>query len=245
MSNEQLRYTFRINDKTPETMPFGRLLDYYVQLKDMLGLEDHLHLVAIGEGSHANAFSMDCAHEAELTERLSGLQSGQTPKKALTARNRINEMLSEDSTSGCLSGPGNAQVMTFPGSHIPSKAALSLRDTMSLTGELYYLAASGNNVAVRLRTESHGAVFGTTSKDVGHALRSVLFEQVKLDGHGEWLRHEDGTWSVESFTVASFTPVGSANLRETVDHIRNMDLDWPSDPLARLREMEEKNGQAH
>lgn len=245
MSENKLYYTFRINDFTPETMPFGRLLEYYAQLKAMLGLEQHLHLVEVGEGSHATALVVDANHEEQFKAHVSALSAGRASAKASQASKRLNELLQADGTSASFYNANEEAVLEFPGSRTNEKHPLALQDTMSLSGELYYLAASGDKIALRLRTEVHGSVFGTTTKSIGWELRNLLFGPVKLQGHGEWLRHQDGTWSIRNFSVSSFTPLQAENLRQTVERIRSMDLEWPSDPLHELRTLEEKNGQVH
>ena len=54
--NDAATYTFKIEGFTPESMPFGRLIEYYSEVKKMLGVADHLHLIDVVESSHGSAF---------------------------------------------------------------------------------------------------------------------------------------------------------------------------------------------
>ena len=79
------RYTFKIEGFTPETMPFGRLIDYYAQLKQMLGLPEQLHLVGIFESSHGTYLAVDGEARKRVDERLLKIRDGSAPKTALRA----------------------------------------------------------------------------------------------------------------------------------------------------------------
>lgn len=77
---DAISYTFKIDNFTPESMPFGRLVEYYAEIKKMLGVADNLHLVGVFESSHGSAFAIDRNFETQLVKRLIAINEGTAPK---------------------------------------------------------------------------------------------------------------------------------------------------------------------
>ena len=242
---ETSEYTFKIADFTPDTMPFGRLVTYYSELKKMLGVADNAHLVSVFEGSHASTFAVEQMHDNALQERLVMLNEGTAPKSATRARDTINAMLREDGTSAAFFDCNNRNIIKFPGKRSEQDVLYRIRDAASFTGELYHIAGTVDDVKVRLSTNSHGTVFCKTTRDIGKALREFLFEDVCVSGRGMWTRTTDGHWDIDDFTVTDFAPVRTDSLRNTIKRIRDLDIEWPDDPIKAIGEIEEKNGQLH
>ena len=237
-------YTFKIKDFTPKSMPFGRLVEYYSEIKKMLGVADNLHLIGVVESSHGSAFAIDRNHETALVKRLISINEGTAPKPAIRAQIAINAMLKEDGTSGQFFDSRNQNVITFPGKRVDDSVILRIRDAASFTGELYHIAGTRDDAKIRISTESYGVVFCTTTRDLAKSLRDFLFENVKVSGRGTWTRNEGGDWDIDDFAITDFAPVQSENLREAVDRLRSIDVKWPDDVLQDARELDEKNGYA-
>ena len=234
-------YTFKIQDFNPESMPFSRLVEYYSEIKKLLGVSDHLHLVNIVEGSHGSCFAIDRNFEQDLVKRLMSVNNGTAPSAAMRAKNRINSMLKEDGTSGMFYDERNANVIQFPGKRDDQTELIKVRDTATFVGELYHLAGTKDDVKVRVSTDAYGVVFCTATKEMAKALRDFLFEEIKVTGRGMWSRLEDGSWEVEDFTISDFAPIKRESLRKAVDRIRSLDIEWPEDPLADIDRIEERN----
>ncbi|WP_415404090.1 hypothetical protein [Tateyamaria sp. SN3-11] len=235
-------YTFKIDDFTPKSMPFGRLVEYYLEIKKMLGVADNLHLVDLVESSHGSAFAIDRNYEATLVKRLMAINEGTAPKAAVRAQSAINAMLREDGTSGTFFDSQNRNVISFPGKRQDDSVVLRIRDAASFTGELYHIAGTKGDAKIRISTENYGVVFCTTTRDIAKALRDFLFEEVKVSGRGTWTRNESGAWDIDEFSIADFAPIKRENLREAVDRLRSIDVSWPDDVLGDIRTLEEKNG---
>lgn len=238
-------YTFKINDFTPETMPFGRLVEYYNELKKMLGLADNIHLVGIYESSHGSVFSVDQRSDYGIQGRMNQLSEGTAPQGAIRARNTINAMLREDGTSGQFFDSNNRNVIKFPGKQPDGDVLYRVRDAAFFTGELYHIAGSKDTVKVRLSTDAYGTVFCKTTRDIGKALRDFLFENVSVSGRGLWTRTASGDWIINDFTITDFTPVKKDSLEKTIKRIRLLSINWPEDPLAAISEIENKDGPIH
>jgi len=240
--SDTLEYTFKIENFTPKSMPFGRLVEYYAEIKRMLGVADNLHLVGVIEGSHSNAFAIDRNQETTLVKRLIAINDGSAPNKATRAYDTINSMLKEDGTSGTFYDARGENVINFPGKRTDNNVQLRIRDAATFTGELYHIAGTKDDAKIRISTDAYGVVFCTTTRDIAKALRDFLFEDVKVSGRGMWTRDENGTWDIDDFYITDFTPIQKEDLRDAVNRIRAIAVDWPTDPLGDIRSFEEKNG---
>ncbi|MCQ0093541.1 hypothetical protein [Roseovarius sp. M141] len=242
---ETTKYTFKIDDFTPESMPFGRLVDYYSEIKKMLGLAESMHLVGVFESSHGSAFAIDRNHESTLIKRLIAIKEGTASQKSKRAHDTINAMLKEDGTSGVFSDAKSQNVIQFPGKRSDDAVQLRIRDAATFTGELYHIAGTKDDVKVRINTSAYGVVFCSTTRDIAKALRDFLFEEVKVSGRGMWTRSEVGAWDIDDFAITDFAPVQRESLRSAVNRIREMGVNWPDDPLGEIRDFEENGGQVH
>ncbi len=241
MDTKSTLYTFKIVDFTPEDMPFGRLMEYYAEIGKMTGLSENMHLIDVLEGSHASQFAIDNNHETELTKRLTELNEGVAPSKAMNAYNTINTMLKEDSTSGQFSDPSNDNIIIFPGKIAPDKIQISVRDTATFSGELYYIAGAASDANIRIKTKNYGVVHCKTTKEIAKSMRKFLFDEVRVSGRGMWQKSSRGTWDIDDFTLTDFMPVQQESLSEAVKRLRKIDVDWPDDPIGQLANFEEKN----
>ena len=233
-------YTFKVVDFTPEDMPFGRLLEYYAEIAKMIGLSENMHLINVVEGSHASQFAIDNNHETEFAKRLTELNEGRAPRKAMTAYDTINAMLKEDSTSGQFSDPSNDNIIIFPGTTTADELQISVRDTATFNGKLYYIVGTPSDAKIRIKTKNYGVVFCKTTIEIAKALRDFWNEEVRVSGRGMWQKSADGTWVIDDFTITDFMPVQQESLSDAVKRLRKIDVDWPDDPIGRIAEFEGK-----
>jgi hypothetical protein len=243
--SEPTNYTFKIKNFTPETMPFGRLAEYYRDLSIMLGQTAAIHLVGVAEGSHASALKIDVSGQTEVRRRIKELEIGTAPAAALKARASIVDMLNEDETSASFEDENGNNVIAFPSKVETLFRPLRIRDTATFVGELYHIAGTKDDAKVRLTTDDYGTVFCTTTRAIAKTLRDFLFEDVRVSGRGVWVQTEDvGNWDIESFVITDFSPVRNETVRAAVDRVRNLKVVWPEDPIGMLDSMNEKNGGA-
>ncbi len=242
--NDAKHYTFRIQKFTPETMPFGRLVEYYAEIKKMLGVADNLHLTDVSESSHGNKFRVDFNYETALQTRIAELNAGTAPKTAANAQDTLNAMLKADSTSADFVDDMGQNVIVFPGKGLDSQSSIRMRDAATFVGELYHIAGTKDDAKIRINTEAYGVVFCTTTREIAKALRDFLFEDIKVSGRGTWTRDELGVWDIDDFSITDFAPVKRESLRESVDRIRAVGINWPEDALAELRDIEGKGAAA-
>lgn len=245
MSDDANEYTFKITDYTPQTMPFGRLVEYYAELKKMIGEPDSFHLLEIVEGSHGSNFAVDRNFQSNVETRLMQLRDGIAPKMAKRAQDTINAMLKEDKTSGTFEDMRGNNIIEFPGGKTSEQPIFRIRDTATFTGELYHIAGTTTDAKVRISTDAYGVIFCTTTKEIAKSLRDFLFENVRVSGRGTWVRQEDGPWRIDDFAITDYAPVISGGLRDAVDRLRAIGIDWPEDPIGKIRQLDEEGGQIH
>ncbi len=242
MTKEQ-HYIFRIKDSTPESMPLKKLLDYYKRIEQVFS-DVGLHLIKISEGSHVGTLRVDNGNEHRIKERCEEIESGTAPDKAKRGFDEINEMLKKDSTTAEFSACNGAdrKLIDFPGKILDSRD-VQIRDMMTFVGELYYIASDLSNedrVNVRIKTGDSGKVRCTTKRKIANGLRGLLFEKVKVSGHGTWIRKELKPWHISDFEINNFTHIKSENLRQSIDSIRSLGINWPEDVLSDLRVLNEE-----
>lgn len=246
---EPLFYTFKIDGFTPESMPFRRLVKYYEKIEKLLGLDGHLHLIGIKQGSHASAFAIDRRAETELNKRFLAIRTGRAPREVHNAIDEINDLLAVDETSGALLGPSGGEVIAFPGRLREEGDSFKITARIRVIGELYSVTGDENGVDLRLRTDAWGVVRARVSGDVEGKLRQklkrFLFEQVEASGSGVWRREEMTSWKIGEFDVDHIAPVKEQSLRETIDRIRNLGLEWPDSGTGIMRsdDEDEKDGE--
>lgn len=240
MRDDATRYTFKINGLTPETMPFGRLVEYYLEIKKMVGVPDNLHLVDITESSHVTEFTVDSGHVPSLVERLVEINQGRAPKAPRRAYYTINGMLKEDGASGTFGDRAGENIIQFVGRLAEGQILIRIKDAATFTGELYHISGQRDDAKVRVSTDAYGVVFCTTTKDMAKALRDFLFEKVRISGRGTWIRTEVNKWDIDDFTITDFAPVSDESLRGAVSRVRALNISWPDDPIGEVRRLEEK-----
>jgi hypothetical protein len=237
---DETTYLFKIDGQTPASMSFGRLLEYYAEIKRLIGVSDKVHLVDIVEGSHVSSFKIDSGSTSDVLKRVIEINQGVAPPVALRAQQTINAMLIEDRTSGSFFDSRGANVIPFPGMRPSQAASIRIRSAASFVGELYHIAGAREDAKVRINTKTHGVVFCTTTKGIAKELRDFLFESVKVSGRGMWFKAGPGDWVIESLVIADFAPVYSETLRQGVNRLRDMKIAWPEDPLEQISEIEER-----
>ena len=89
---------------------------------------------------------------------------------------------------------------------------------------------------VLISTDAYGEALCEANQEIGQQLKAFLLQRVKVSGSGMWYRRPNGQWALEAFTITDFAPVAEGGLRESVDRIRSIDIDWPDDPLALIRD---------
>jgi hypothetical protein len=234
-------YTFRVQNFTPETMPFGRLVEYHAEIKKMLGVANNLHLTDVFDGSQGNRFRVDFNYQAALQNRIAELNAGTAPKNAAKAQDTLNAMLKMEFTSADFVDNLGQNVIALPGKGLDSPSSIRMRYAATFMGELYHIAGTKDDVKIRISTEVYGVVFCATTRDIDKGLCDFLFEDIKVSGRETWTRNELEKWNIDDFSITDFASVKRESLRRYIDEIRSIGINWPNNILKNLREIDEQN----
>jgi hypothetical protein len=239
-------YTFKIEGFTPASMPFGRLLEYYQSLCDMLGSPSQLHLMAVVEGSHSTAIRIDDSYKPALAQRLQELVKGTAPTKAHKAREQIDQMLEQDNARATFSDPNGGNVIEFLGASRKLESSdLRVNGSASFVGELYHISRQKDKATLRVSTKDHGTVYCTSTIDIAKALTHYLFDTVRVTGLCSWRMDENRRWFVDGLEVTSFDEPSSGSLRQVVQRLRALDIQMPSDAVNEINRMNEDGETQH
>jgi hypothetical protein len=236
-------YQFVIKDFTPETMPLSRLVEYYSFLSRMFGDIDGVHLVSIEESSHKNVLKIDSRAEDAFFGRVDGIRDGTASKVVLAARDGINLLVSEDNTSADFISDRGERVIKFKASGAEVAERVRIRDSCDFVGKLYHFSGKDSRkVSIRIDTEQYGSVSGAVSEKLALEPRGHTLDFIRLMGRADWSKVGDGPWLVSNFEVENFELVQKASLRKAVDDIRQLGVNWVSDPLGFLRGIADETG---
>lgn len=231
-------YTFKIERFTPETMPFGRLMEYYQEVRKLIRV-DALHLVDLKKESLGSVFKIADEARSDVAQDLASVKDGTAPITRRRAAQTINQMLREDETSAAFLTDTGETVIAFPGMSAP--VMLRTKAKAQFLGELYHISGvPRNNFArVRIETAAHGVIFCKTTVAMAKALRANLFEDIKVWGRGVWERSAIGEWSISDFEIEDFMPVKRETLRDALDDIRDLNIKWPTNSIEDFKTLRE------
>ena len=235
---ETRNYLFKIERFTPQTMPFGRLIEYYTQLNKLIRTEA-LRLIEIKQSSHGTVLSIAEGHYADVAKGLAAVADGTAPKAQRQASQTINGMLNKDGTSATLLTTEGAEIIAFPGMSVPD--VVRTKAQVTLLGELRQISGSSNkaHASVRIQTAAYGAVFCQTSFATAKELSKLLFECIRASGRGVWERSASDGWSIAEFEIDGFCPVRRESVREAIRDVRDLDIEWPLNAVESMRSLRE------
>jgi len=175
-----------------------------------------------------------------VSARVHAVRQRKGPLDAIRAYDTINDMVAEDKTTARLTR-GMATIIRFPGRTTNQQRHVEVTDHGFLVGYLSMLAENkSGEFSARLRTDSEdGAVVCSASADVARKLREHLFETVKVFGTGRWERRSQG-WVVARFNITDVARVEPGTVRNVIDRLRALKIDWLDDPLGYLSDLEDR-----
>lgn len=235
-------YKWELAGYTPATIPAARLVEYMQQLVKLFGHEEAVHFVRIEEGSARVVGKVDRGVVAgRVNARVTGVRRGEGPADARAAYQAINTMLAEDDTAAALKR-GSAIILRFPGATVATEKPIEVKDSGSVTGYLYSLAQVRGGFHARLRLDDGTMLQCAVSDDMARTMRQYLFELVRIYGRGRWKRHADGEWKAVGMAVASVVKLRDVSLRDLVEQLQALEIEWPEDPLGAWAELNEGSG---
>jgi hypothetical protein len=227
---------------TPLTIPLARLALYLVDLAQLLGHRDAVHLITIEKGSAQPVIYIDAEEESRVTERVRQAQRGAGPRDANWAYKKIDTKLRKDNAiASLINATQKAQVIEFPGVKTDLPQAYGpIKERASLVGELKRVGGFDPTIPIHLQ-RADGAIFYCDADDnIARQLAPLYSRVVRVHGIATYSRGKEGVWKIDHFKIQSFDPepLSDENFSATMERLRRIPgNEWATmaDPLEELR----------
>lgn len=216
-------YTLHIAAYTPEVIPMARLAEYMQSFAAMLGYECAVHFDDLAVGSTNLTSIVDHEQVPKIAAALNALARGEGTPQRVNARQTIDRYLADDNSTGCIyeDGDPEAKIITFPGVTRPRPVQYGpIRQEGSLDGILVSVCGAEKTIQIRLQNGDIAYSNIDTDRETARRLGKQLFEPIRVYGTGNWMREEDGSWSLRRFKVQSFEALSADALRDVLGHLR-------------------------
>jgi len=238
--------SFIIPGFTPETMPLDRLIEYLQQMAVVLGDPKNLHLVAIRTSSVSPVLHAPKETALEARDRAQRVQRGDGTRRQIGAYNRISKMVRRDAAGTKYAGrPALLRtvdriILEIPAAPEESGVIEGLRQMTTIDGQLIKVGGVGDNASLQLQDLDGRILSGfTATRSLTKELATLIYEPVRLMGIGQWSRSGDGVWELDRMHVQSYERLEDEDATVTIERMRDLKVEWPSDAWERLRDERE------
>lgn len=227
---------------TPLTIPLARLALYLVDLAQLLGHRESVHLVGVEHGSTQPVIYVDAEEESRVMERVRQAQRGAAPRDANWAYRKLDTKLRQDNASAAfINVSRRAQVIEFPGvkTNVP-EAYGPIRERASLVGELKRLGGFDPTIPIHLQRADGLIFYCDADENIAKQLAPLYSRVVRVHGIATYSRGKEGVWKIDHFKIQSFDPepLSAENFSTTMEKLRSIPgNEWTTmaDPLEELR----------
>jgi hypothetical protein len=240
-------------EMTPYTIPMARLALYLIDLAQLMGYRESVHLVSVVEGSTVPVIYIDAEEESRIIGRVRDAQRGMAPRDAIRAYKKIDSLLRKDEASAAIINVSQkAEVIEFPGAkaNLPQPYG-PLKERASLVGELKRVGGFDPTIPIHLQ-RADGAVFYCEADElIAKQLAPFYSRVIRVHGIATYSRGKEGVWKIDHFKIQSFDPepLSDETFSQTMERLRAIPgNEWAEmpDPLEELRSIrhgEEKTSQ--
>ena len=227
---------------TPYTLPMARLALYLVDLAQLLGHRDSVHLVAVEKGSTQPIIYVDALEESRVTERVRHAQRGLGPRDANWAYKKIDNKLRKDNASATIINVSQkAAVIEFPGvkTNLP-QAYGPIKERASVVGELKRVGGFDPTIPIHLQRADGAIFYCDADANIAKQLAPFYSRVIRVHGVATYSRGKEGVWKTDHFKIQSFDPepLSEESFSGTMERLRNIPgNEWATmtDPLEELR----------
>jgi len=221
MAGKPVKYEFRIDAFTPETLPMARLAEYMDDLAVMLGNLEEVHFVCLKKGSTVLVHAIEFEAVPKVEEQIRAVRSNEAPPEAMKAYRAIDHRLASDNAIGRLISPTKAKLLEFPGRSRPASAVYGpFTQPGTFDGIPIMIGGKDDPVPVHLQ-ESDTIHLCYAAREIAKRLAAHLFVSViRVTGTGRWRRDPDGVWIMDRFTITDFHALEDEQLADTVAKLR-------------------------
>ncbi|USX21178.1 MFS transporter [Oxalobacteraceae bacterium OTU3REALA1] len=213
---------FRIDIFKPETIPMSRLAEYMSELASLYGSELSVHFKELRSGSAIlKAVVEESAAEA-VESRLRLVHHSNAPDDLKKAYQNLNGMLKADKAVGEINLPHGAVILKFPGRDTPVQKTYRVKEAGILDGVVIRIGGKDNTVPVWLK-DLDGTIHKceANSEMARELIKEYLSKPVRVTGQGDWLRGDDGAWTLEKFKITGWEQLDDKPIADIVNAARN------------------------
>jgi len=229
---------------TPYTIPLSRLAIYLVDLAQLLGHSESVHLIKVADGSAAPVFLVDPLEEARVIHQVRNAQKGMGPMNANRAYKKLDTLLRQDNATGRIVNEAKQEnVIEFPG----NKADLpevygNIRERATVTGKLKRVGGFDQTIPIHLLRSDGAVLYCEASESLAEQLAPLYSKVIRIHGIATYSRGPEGKWKMENFKIQSFDdrPLVDESFTETMEKLRSIEgNEWAevADPLEELRKI--------
>ena len=239
------RLIFYIDAYSPDTIPMAKLADYMAAFASLLGHDNAVHFAGLEKGSTKIRARVEFEDIPKVEARLDDIRRGNLSKETAKLFQDIDTQLANDNAIGRIyvedEDGSTAEVLDFPGRNRPKTQSYGpFNQEGHLDGILISVGGKDDSVPLRLQNGDTTYTNCATTRAIARELARHLFEPVRIQGTGRWMREASGQWSLKSFKVLSFEVLKNDSLRDSVAALRSVKRSgWKdfSDPISELNDL--------
>ena len=212
---------FSIDAFTPDTIPMHRLAEYMLELAALYGSQASVHFNEIRKGSAVLNAVVDGSAIGAVESRLRLVHDSAIPDDLRKAYRNLNAMLKIDKAVGAVRQSDGNVILAFPGRDTVLQKTYHVKEAGVLDGVVIRVGGKDNTIPVWLK-DSDGTVHKceANSEMARELVQHYLANPIRVTGQGDWLRGEDGTWSLEKFKISSWEVLDSALIVDILNAAR-------------------------
>lgn len=239
---EKNELVFELKGRPPDQMPIARVAAYMKEFASLLGGKDVPLFSAVRRGSTCIAAAFpEGGGLSTARSRIIDASRGLGPKEAQGAFDALADMSREDrSPARVLAKSGT--VVHFPKSHNRHRP-LSVYEMGSVTGRITGMVDDKDGGAkARIRPIDGGPlVYAAATAKIADSLGEFFRKTVRVYGHGEWRRDDEGKWACAGIEIKELHQVENVTVFEAVKALRELDVEWIDSPFD---DLDSASGQA-
>lgn len=213
---------FSIDIFKPETMPMSRLAEYMSELAALYGSELSVHFKELRSGSAVLTADVEEFAVAAVESRLRLAHNAGAPDDLKRAYQSLNGMLKVDKAVGVIKRPEGDVILAFPGRNTPVQKTYRVKEAGVLDGVVIRIGGKDNTVPVWLKDLDATIHKCEANSELARELiKEYLSSPIRVTGQGDWLRDEDGVWTLEKFKITGWEPLDEKPIADILNAARN------------------------
>lgn len=199
----------------------SRLAEYMLELAALYGCQTSVHFKEIRKGSAVLNAVVDNSAVDSVESRLRLVHDSSAPDDLRKAYQNLNNMLKLDKAVGEVRQTAGALILAFPGRDTPVKKTYRVKEAGVLDGVVIRIGGKDNTIPVWLKG-ADGTIYKceANSEMARELVRHYLSAPIRVTGQGDWLRGEEGAWSLEKFKISSWEELDEASITDILNAAR-------------------------